>query len=321
MNILDNRDKKILYELDGNARLPLSILARKLRIGRDTLKYRITRLQKNGILKEFTAVINPYILGITIYKTYLRIENNKYQLNKLIEKLKNHPKVYWIGECEGRWDLIFSLYAKTPYEFDETQNEILSEFKEIILEFEIYILTEVFFYRKNYLNEKCKNCLFLGGNPKNEKIDRTDYKILTLLSRNARQNVVDIARITHTTPMIVSYRIKKLEKRKILQGYRINLDLSKVNMIFFKAQIYLKKYDAESIAKLREHCTSYANITSFIKQIGECKIELEIEVENYNRFNKIINEIRERMPDILHHIDSIVISNEHFKWMPEKLLD
>lgn len=309
-------DRKILYELDHNSRQPLSILAKKLRLGRDRLKYRINRLQKNGIIKKFTVVTNPYKIGLTVYKTYLKIENNKKRINEMISFLDKHPRVYWIAECDGTWDLIFSTFARTPKEFHEIQDNILSKFSDIVIEFNVYTLVDVWFFRKNYLLNKGTDYFFFGGQPENNKPKKIDFEILKLLSQDARMNVVDIARKLKTTAMIVKYRIKKLEKLGIIEGYRIDIDLSKINMTFFKAQLYLKNYDVALEKKLREYCKLNVNITYYIKQIGDCKLELEIEVKDYKQFNNIINEIRERFSKLIRNVDSIIINKEYFKWIP-----
>jgi DNA-binding Lrp family transcriptional regulator len=56
---LDLLDRKILYELDFNSRIPLSILARKLNISKQVAKYRIDSLVKRDIIKGFYTDINP----------------------------------------------------------------------------------------------------------------------------------------------------------------------------------------------------------------------------------------------------------------------
>ena len=50
MNI-DKTDRKILYELDLNARKPHSQIAKKLRINRSIVSYRINEMKKKGIIK------------------------------------------------------------------------------------------------------------------------------------------------------------------------------------------------------------------------------------------------------------------------------
>ena len=50
---LDLKDRKILYELDFNARQTDSEIAKKVKLSREVVNYRISRLQKNGIIRNF----------------------------------------------------------------------------------------------------------------------------------------------------------------------------------------------------------------------------------------------------------------------------
>jgi DNA-binding Lrp family transcriptional regulator len=319
MRRLDPLDKKLLYELDYNARQPISTLAKKLRVGRDKITYRIARLQEQNIITGFTVTTNPYKLGITVYKTYLRLENNKSRIQEFIATLKNHPRIYWIAECDGSWDLIFSTFAHNAKEFNEIQNNILSIFADVVREFTTYTLVDVWFYRKNYFLNKGEGFFFFGGTPDSLKLDTTDHAILKLLAKNARMNIVDIASKANTTTTIIKHHIKKMEKEGIIQGYRINVDLTNLNMTFFKAQIRTRTFDKKQEAQLREYCKQHPNITYYINQLGDCKIELELEVDDYKHFNSIINDIRQRFTNFIRSIDTVLISKEHFKWVPYDL--
>lgn len=316
---LDKLDRKILYELDLNSRRQLSQIAKILHIGRDRLKYRIEKLKEQGVIKKFTVTTDPYKIGLTIYKTYLRLENNKPKIKEFITFLRKHPRIYWIAECDGAWDLIFSTFARSPKEFHEIQDSILSQFKTIVMEFNVYTLVDVWFYHKNYLINGSRSHFFFGGYPENNQLEPIDVSILKILSENAQENVVSMAQKLKTTPKIVSYRIKKLEKAKIIVGYRTDIELEKIGMTFFKAQFYLRNFDIELEKQFREYCLQHPNITYYIRQIGDCKLELELEVENYQQFNKIIDDIRTTFFKFIKNVGSLLIKREYFKWIPYDL--
>ena len=72
---IDLLDKKILFELDKNARIPTTQLAKKLNISRETCKYRIANLVKNNVIAKFSTIINPNKLGYKMYKIHLQLTN------------------------------------------------------------------------------------------------------------------------------------------------------------------------------------------------------------------------------------------------------
>ena len=127
---LDTLDRKLLYELDSDSRQSVSQLARSLRQGRDRVAYRMDRLVREGVIRQFTVTINPYRLGYTLYKTYLKVSKERGRYESLIKLLGAHPRIYWIADCDGRWDLIFATFARSPFEFFELQNKILDSCRD-----------------------------------------------------------------------------------------------------------------------------------------------------------------------------------------------
>jgi DNA-binding Lrp family transcriptional regulator len=57
-------------------------------------------------------------------------------------------------------------------------------------------------------------------------VDETDFKILELLSKDARLSTRALSREIGMSPSAISERISKLERQKVLRGYRADLDLS-----------------------------------------------------------------------------------------------
>lgn len=56
------------------------------------------------------------------------------------------------------------------------------------------------------------------------RIDDTDRKILSILQENCRTTNAEIARQLELAPSGILERIRKLEKRKVIQGYHAHLD-------------------------------------------------------------------------------------------------
>jgi len=55
-------------------------------------------------------------------------------------------------------------------------------------------------------------------------IDETDLQILNKLQENARETQVEIARAVGLAPSAVLERVRKLEARRVIQGYAAHLD-------------------------------------------------------------------------------------------------
>jgi DNA-binding Lrp family transcriptional regulator len=66
------------------------------------------------------------------------------------------------------------------------------------------------------------------------KIDDLDLEILKSLAENARKPILEISAELKQTVRIINYRIKQLEKNKIILGYKIALNYQKLGLKFLK---------------------------------------------------------------------------------------
>lgn len=313
---MDKLDRRILKELDLDSRQSMSQLARKLRFGRDTVEYRFQKLSQNGVILRCSAIIDPYKLGLTIYKTYLKLENRRTRREALLEFLRAHPRVYWIGECDGRWDMMFSVFATSAFEFYELQQNALSLFEDVVLSFDVYTLINLDLFHKSYFGKTNSKGRRIGGAPRVERLDDTEFSILKILSENARESVPSIASSLDTSPTIVRARIKSMEEREIIAGYRLDVDLQKLGMIFFKAQLYLHHFGAKELDALRESCLKNIYITYFVEQLGACRVEIEVEATSYEAYLEVLGELRSNHCGLIRNIETNLISKEHFHWIP-----
>jgi len=62
---LDSYDLKILTELQKNGRIAVADLATKIGLSTTPCWRRVRRLQKSGVIKSYTAIVEPSVFGIT----------------------------------------------------------------------------------------------------------------------------------------------------------------------------------------------------------------------------------------------------------------
>lgn len=315
---IDNVDKKILYELDCNSRQPSSKIAKKLRISRDVVNYRIKKLVDSGIITKFIAIVNPIKFGYYTFKTYLKLENKKDRIDNFVQFLCKDKFVWWVATCDGKWDLIFAIFAKDVVDAYNKELELLKNFHDIIISKENTTMVDLKIYRKGYLANKSYKTMFYAGKPDDQKLKEEELELLKLIANNARMPIVEMAKLLKSTPMKVIYKLKDFEKRGIVLGYRLLVDLNNLNKEFFKNFIYLKNLTPERENSLITFCSRHHNIVYYIRGIGSWQLELEFEVDSFQHYNKIMDEIRERFSDIIRNVEFILVKKEYkYIWMPE----
>lgn len=312
---LDDTDRKLLFELDKNSRTNISLLSKKLKISRDRISYRLKRYQDLGILKRCTVTVDPYKFGLCVYKTYIKLSNDKKRRAMMFDSFQTRAGIYWFAETEGHWDAIFAVYARSLFEFNLIQDQIFEEFGDLIQEFQVYSLVDAWFFRKNYLVDVGSGYFKIGGKPEYSETDHKDIEILSLLAEEARISVVDIGERIGASSTLVNARIEKMEKAGIIVGYRTELDLSLLGITSFKSRLFVNQHDRNSLSNLFDYARLNPYLTLLMRQIGDCKVEVEYDVQNYDHYVECIDDLREKFPKLIRHIETIGIKKQTYQWM------
>ncbi len=316
MNIkIDLKDKKLLYELDSNSRQSCSKIGKKIGLSTEVVNYRIKRLEKEEIITQYQLIVNLSKLSILQFKICLSFQHlQSKELKNKIEELKKIDSIKWIISSSGSWNLILSCETESIESIDELKNKILSKFGNYINKKAISILIEAQTYNRNYLIEDkslISNSRIIMKKSNPVKIDKLDYKILKSLGNNARKPIIEIASELKQSVRVINYRIKQLEKNKIILGYKIALNYEKLGLKFFKIFIYLDDPKEERIKSLINYINLNKNAIHHIKVLGNWDLEPEFEVNSEEEFNKILQEIKDKYSDIIKNIETISISKEH----------
>lgn len=311
---LDVKDRKILWELTSNCRQTNSEIARKVLLSPEAVLYRIKKLENEGIITQYQTIINLSKIGIIQFKICLSLQYlDKEKLEQIINKLKKDEKVKWIVSVQGNWDLIISCETNSLHNVDELKNHILNYFGKNIREKALSILIEAETFERNYLIEgkKISNKRIIMKESTPEKLDKFDLKLLKELSMNAKISIVDLSTKLKSTPRIVQYKIKQLEKKEIILGYKIAIDYEKIRIKFYKLFISLGSINLEEIKRLNDFFIYNKNLIHNVKVIGNWDFEPEFEVLSDEEFNQILDELKEKFSNLISKIDIITIRKEH----------
>ena len=161
-----------------------------------------------------------------------------------------------------------------------------------------------------------RKIVIFGGRVENIPIDKVDVEILRILANNGRMNSTEIASKINSTERKVIYRMKNLEKLGIILGYTTSLNLELLDMQFFKATIDLNLLSQDEKNKLIEYCRINPNVGFFVFCVGSWPFEAEFIVKNNKQFYGVIDDLRQKFPEIK-GFETIIFPIEYkFDWMP-----
>lgn len=320
MRKLDLVDRKILLELDTNARASFSEIGKKLNIGKNNVQYRIKRLVEDRVIKKFVTQFSLGKLGLSLGKIYLQLAGlTKKTETELYDYLLKDKRIIWVAKTEGRWDLMLGAYVQNIKQLDKIKIDFFKKYEMYVTSYDIVFVVEGYTSQRTYLLNKkvtSKKVEKFIGEEKFD-IDKKDKKILHLIANNARFNYVDLAKSMNMNIKTAQRRIKDLEHNGIIQGYVTFLDTRTIGYNFFKLCIYLQNYESKSNSFLR-YCMELPNVVHVIESLGPWEIELEIETETLQDFYNLTHDIRNKFPDIIKKTESVIISEEmKLEFFPE----
>lgn len=315
MVLIDLKDRKILAELDLNARMPFSKLAKNVGLSRQVVEYRIDKMKEQGIIFGSKAVFDSVKAGFNWYRIAFRLLNiSEKEKNEFIQYLKNNEYVFWLGEVGGNWDIVVNFICKDNFKFNELFEEIIGKYGTKIRDYEILIYINVYDFNRAYIlpEKKGRNEFVHEMKYDSEiKIDEVDIKIISELSEDAWQTNIELAKKLNLAPNTIKNRITGMMKSKLLLGFRLFINPSalgyKSHMLFLE----INKLDLEKEKELHNYLESIPNITFVVKHIGKWRIGLEIETKDEKEFQDIFVNIRGKFSDIITNFESFPLFRDH----------
>lgn len=313
MLTLDLKDKKILYELSINARLTYAELGKKVRLHKDTVAYRMKQLEEKGVISGYTMFFHFGRLGFRVYKLYVKFRGaSSEKIQHIAHTLKEREEVGWVVFCQGNWDMIIGVMTSSVRAFTQLKQWFEREEHDFIYELKATTHVEAYFYSRDYFLQKHEpvEVTIFKEEKRNVDLDKKDWTILEMLVRNSRMAVVEIAQKTGLTARTVAYRIKRLEKEKVILQYRASLNLEQIGYIFVKAFIRLQNISEQERKKIIDYCKFNPHIIHNVECLGDWDIEPEFEVHSIEDFYTIIQEMRQKFAQQIMTVESVIINRE-----------
>lgn len=318
MNKIDIKDKKLLYEIELNARLGTSILGNKIGLSQEGVYYRLNRLEKKGLITGYRTFLNFGKIGYTGYAVYCRFQNvTKKQKEKIIEELKQHDHIYWIAGFIGKFDFAFALMAKNIVYFNDMFTEISTKYNDMLKDFTIAIRVEFIQFPRHYLipiKSPHKQKSRFSGFVEFVNIDNLDKMIIKEITLNARISVLELAKRINHPASTVQFRLKELEREKIIQGYGALVHCEKYGYQSYQLFINTRNITKERKKHLLAYCQTHPNIIFYIETVGRWNFEIIYELENQKKFQELLIELRSKFADIIFDTEIIILSDHYVKY-------
>lgn len=301
---IDTHDRKILYELDKNSSISLSQLSKKLRRSKQFILYRMKQLEKANIIAGYNAIIDMSKFGYFTFRVYLKfqqmtLDDEKKFVDYLI---KEQNQIWTITQIHSKWDYAIFFGVKSISDFHAIWDSILKIYKKNLVSYNVSIYEPIYNFNKSFFMDKqAEPVERVYGSGKREEIDATDLKIIEAFSINVRQSSLQIAKKIGISSDSVRRRIRKLEDKKIIVGYKIGLNAEPLGYVSYRVDLHLSSTERNS--EIHEFCKMHKNIYQINKTIGSADFEIEVIVKDQVHLLQVLNEIKERFSSSVNYVE------------------
>ncbi len=105
---IDSIDKTILKMLQEDARIAFKRIAEKIGVSEATVFVRVRKLREKGVIRRFTAIVSPELLGKAL-TAFVLINSEPKKLEEVLDTLSRMDDVYEVYDVTGTYYAIVKI--------------------------------------------------------------------------------------------------------------------------------------------------------------------------------------------------------------------
>src|SRR3989344_1142195 len=135
------------------------------------------------------------------------------------------------------------------------------------------------------------------------KLTKIELKLLGQLEQDARQTLSQIAKNLNTSQQVISYRIKSLERKKIIGGYYTLINITNLGYTSYRTMIRISNFNEQTYSEIINYLIKHGNVLWLVECGGRWDILVNFIAKDINEYNKIIKEFKNKFPEQIQNYD------------------
>lgn len=312
---LNKSNRSLLYHLDSNARLGFSELGKLLGVSEGAVRYRYECLVEEGVILSAYPVVDVGRVGYSVHKVLCKLAGASEQdLRTMLTTLKKHDKVNWVARFDGQYDLGCTVFVKHLGEVAQFVDSFRSKFFSKIRHIAYAVNLQGEFFPRDYLirldrpnnNAATYRSFAEEGLSEKEQWNSDEYiGIVRCLARDVRLSVASIARELSLSSETVRKRLARLESSKIIAGYRLALDNSKIGRESFYLLLSIQPVAEKRLSAFVKFLRETPEVVYLIRMLGGWDFDVSIEVKDGAHYRQFIGKLLELFPDVIKDVQTL----------------
>ncbi|MFA5084393.1 MAG: Lrp/AsnC family transcriptional regulator [Candidatus Paceibacterota bacterium] len=318
---LDVKDKKILSILSANARIPLTLLSRKVGLSRDAVNYRIQNYEKKGVIQGYRTMVDISKFKYNANHLFIKLNNpSKGIERKILDRLIKYPFVRAVIKFSGKFDFEIAFVTKDIDDLDRVLTLIVNDCSEFIQDYEVLTISKTFAaetFPPNFSEYGIERDLKKRAY---QKIDKKDIEILKIISEDALLPLHEIAGKVRLSADAVAYRIKNMVNSETIIKFVPVINYTSLDYNLYTVLLNISGLDEKKEKILREFLSADKNTMWAVKTIGRFNVLIYFLVKNIDDLQDTMLRLRSLFPSQINHYETLIAYEEYkYTYFPSKL--
>ncbi len=310
---MDQKDLKIIKELEKDARQSNSSIAKIVGLSKPALASRIQKLEEKNIIDGYMVVTDALKLGYNIYTICFKLQGAAANVKSdIVSFIKQQPEVGWCISLLGSYDIIFALITKNHKAIQNVLHAIETHFSDKIKETDLLHNTTMCSYPHAYLfgdsyGDGFADCYEVHTNNLGE-LSSNEYTILNYFKQNPRSQVVDVVNHTTLSRDTVRRTLYRLATRKILLRCKAHINIFELGYQWHLLLISVRSFTDNTHKELMEYMKQHPNFVYVVECIGKWQFLISIHSKDNEEFKQIHGSFHEKFDDIIKNEEVLQVS-------------
>lgn len=313
--MVDDIDRRILATIFSNARLPVSAVARRSGVTREVARYRLSKMEEDGVIKSYVAriAVNNFCEGICNLGIKL-VRLDERRMSEILAFLKNHPAIGYIAELCGEFDIVAVLLYRDTEDLANMVGEVTECLGDNLKSHALWL------YITEYKNDR--RGLISPGNggeltpvtfkkTRRLDLDRIDYRLLDILSQDCRMRNSEIAPDIGISEELVRQRIRRLEHAGIIYGYMVVVDYRLLGYEAYYMNLHMERITSRNLEEIKRYVRDNPYICYCVRLAGKHNLHFSVYARNREHYGELLADIRNHFGAALVDYSFHLLMKEH----------
>ena len=309
LNKLTDFKRRLIDELDKNCRQSNAQIAKRLKVGKNVVNYRLNSLIKEQIITGFYSVVDIAKLGYFGIRLYLKLRfATKKKEQEILNSLVKSNVTWWVGSIDGDYDIGIVVRVKEINDFYNFWDHFSKLYHRYMGKSTIHVHKATHEYSSSFFSVEGRKISYAGF-VEHAQLSKKEKLVLSTLAEQSRMPIVEIAQKTGISTIAVKNIISRLVKRGIIKAFKLKLNYDKLGLTLYKINFSLNDFSKK--AEMLSYTNNHSNVLFVDESIGFADFEGSFLVENYARFKEILNNYISKCSYSIADVNYFVYSKIH----------